>query len=135
MSMEYIVLSLLIAAVTGMDDEAALEEQEMQLVQLEEDRFIAGFQQRVKKDRQKACHDCHIKNKQFSQGDLVLLYDINFMKHPSKLHMHWLGPYLVNSITLGGAVQLKQLDGVMLPKLVNGSRLKPYRTGPKLHDA
>ena len=43
--------------------------------------------------------------------------------------MHWLGPYLVNSINSAGAVQLQQLDGAMLPKLVNGSRLKPYRMG------
>ena len=43
--------------------------------------------------------------------------------------MHWLGPYIVNSITSEGAVQLKQLDGVMLPKLVNGSQLKPIGQG------
>ena len=46
--------------------------------------------------------------------------------------MHWLGPYLVQSITFGGAVQLQQLDGVVLPKLVNGSRLNPYRMGLEL---
>ena len=63
------------------------------------------------------------------------MYDNKFMKHPSKLQMHWLGPYLINSITLGGAVQLKKLDGAMLPKIVNGSRLKPYRMGPDPRDA
>ena len=59
----------------------------------------------------------------------MLLYDSKFMKHLGKLQMHWLGPYLVHSITSGGAVQLQQLDGVVLLKLVNGSRLKPYRMG------
>ena len=49
--------------------------------------------------------------------------------------MHWLGPYLINSITSGGVVQLQQLDGAMLPNLVNGSRLKPYRMGPESRDA
>ena len=58
---------------------------------------------------------------------LVLLYDSKFIKHPGKLQMHWLGPYLVHSITYGGVVQLQQLDGAVLPTLVNGSRLKPYR--------
>ena len=43
MPMEYIVSSLHIAATTRMDDEAALEEHVEHLVQLEEDRFIAGF--------------------------------------------------------------------------------------------
>ena len=104
--MEYIVPSLWIAAAIGMDDVEALEERITQLVKLEEDRVIIGFHQCVEKDRQKAWHDLHIKNKQFQQGDLVLLYDSKFLKHPGKLQMHWLGPYLVNSITSGGAVQL-----------------------------
>ena len=135
MPMEYIVPSLWIAAATGMDNVEALEECIAQLVQLEENRLVTGFHQHVEKDRQKAWHDHHIKNKKFTQGDLVLLYNSKFMKHPSKLQMHWLGPYLVHSITFGGAVQLQQLDGAVLPKIVNGSRLKPYRTGPESHNA
>ena len=63
------------------------------------------------------------------------MYDCKFEKHPGKLQMHWLGPYLINSITLGGAVQLQQLDGAILPKLANGSRLKPYNMGQELRDA
>ena len=88
MPMEYIVPSLCIAAATGMDNEAALEECVDQLIQLEEDCFIEGFHQPIEKDRQKDWHDRHIKNKQFQQGDLVLLYDNKFMKHPCKLQMH-----------------------------------------------
>ena len=41
--------------------------------------------------------------------------------------MHWLGPYVIHFITDRGAIKLKQLEGVLLPKLVNGIRLKPYR--------
>ena len=41
--MEYLVPSLRIVAAIGMDDEGALEERLTQLVQLEEDRFVAGF--------------------------------------------------------------------------------------------
>ena len=63
MPMEYIVPSLRIAAVTGMDDEATLEECVVYLIQLEDDRFITSFHQHIKKDRQKAWHDHHIKNK------------------------------------------------------------------------
>ena len=73
MPMEYIVPSLRIAAATGMDDPEALEECIAQLIQLEEDHFIASFHQQVAKDRHKAWHDCHIKKKQFAEGDLVLL--------------------------------------------------------------
>ena len=63
----------------------------------------------------------------------MLLYDSKLIKHPNKLQMHWLGPYLVQSITSGGAVQLQQLDGVMLLKLINKSHLNPYRIGSAVH--
>ena len=102
---------------------------------LEEDHFVAGFHQCIEKDRQKAWHDCHIKNKPFQQGDLVMLYDSKFMKHPSRLQMHWLVPYLINTITSGSVVQLQQLDGAILPNLVNAGRLNPYRMGPEPCDA
>ena len=62
MPMEYIVPSLWITTATGMDDAEALE-CIAQLIHLEEDHFVAGFQQRVEKDQHKACHDRHIKNK------------------------------------------------------------------------
>ena len=51
MPMEYIVPSLHIVATKGMDDAEALEECVAQLIQLEEDRFIIGFQQQVVKDQ------------------------------------------------------------------------------------
>ena len=45
MRMEYIVPSLCIAEAIGMDNERALKEHLDQLVQLEEDRFVAGLHQ------------------------------------------------------------------------------------------
>jgi hypothetical protein len=41
--MEYLVPSLIIAAFTDMDDTGVLQERLAQLVELEEDRFIVGF--------------------------------------------------------------------------------------------
>ena len=107
MPMEYIVPSMCIVVATGLDDAEALEEGISQWIQLEEDHFIAGFHQQVVKDRQKAWHDHHIKKKQFAIGYLVLLYDNKFINPPGKLQMHWLGPYLIHSITSGGVVQLQ----------------------------
>jgi hypothetical protein len=52
------------------------------LVELEEDIFIAGFHQQVQKERENAYHDSHIKKKAFKQGDIVLVYDNKFIKHP-----------------------------------------------------
>ena len=83
--MEYIVPSLRISAFTEMDDPAIITERLKQILELEEDRFVAGFQQQVQKAREKAWHDRHIKKKQFQEGDLVLLYDIKFMNFPGKV--------------------------------------------------
>jgi hypothetical protein len=63
--MEYLVPSMRIAAFIDMDDTGAVQERLVQLVKLEEDRFIAGFNQHVQKEREKAYHDKHIKKKDF----------------------------------------------------------------------
>ena len=118
--MEYIVLSLRIAAITKMRDTGAVEERLAQLVQMEEDRFIAGFHQNVEKERQKSWHDHHITTKQFKLGGLVLMYDSKFLKHLGKLKTHWLGPYVVAHITEAGVVKLHKLDGTPVVGMING---------------
>ena len=85
------------------------EERLDQLMELEEDKILAGFHQEVHKAKEKAWHDRHIKKKIFKGGYLVLLYDSRYLQHPGKFKMHWLGPYKVKGITNGGAVQLKDL--------------------------
>jgi hypothetical protein len=124
--MEYLVPSLRIVAFTGMDNTGVVQDRLAQLLELEEDRFIAGFHQQVQKEREKAYHDRHIKKKAFKQGDLVLLYDSKFMKHPGKFRTHWLGPFEVAYVTEGGVAQLKTLKGEWKEGLVNGSWLKLY---------
>jgi hypothetical protein len=124
--MEYLVPSLIIDSFTDMDDTGAIQERLAQLVDLEEDRFVAGFHQQVQKEREKAYHDRHIKKKAFKQGDLVLVYDSKFIKHPGKFRTHWLRPYEVAYVTEGGDAQLKTLKGKWKEGLVNESRLKLY---------
>ena len=48
-------------------------------------------------------------------------------KHPGKLRMHWLIPYVINYVMEEGVVQLQKLNGETIKGLVNGSRMKPYR--------
>jgi hypothetical protein len=124
--MEYLVPRLRIVAFIDMDDTGAIHERLAQLVELEEDRFIAGFHQQIQKEREKAYHDRHIKKKIFRQGDLVLVYDSKFIKHPGKFRTHWLRPYEIAYVTEGGVVQLKTLKGDWKEGLVNGSQLKLY---------
>jgi hypothetical protein len=73
-------------------------------VELEEDKFVVGFHQQVQKEREKAYHDRHIKKKAFKQGDLVLVYDSKFIKHPRKFRRHWFRPYGIPYVTEGGVV-------------------------------
>jgi hypothetical protein len=63
--MEYLVPSLRIATFTSMDDIEIVQERLTQLMELEEDRFIAGFHQQVQKEREKDYHNRHIKKKEF----------------------------------------------------------------------
>jgi transposase InsO family protein len=124
--MEYLVPRLRIVAFTGMDDTGVVQDRLTQLVELEEDRFIAGFHQQIQKEREKSYHDRHIRRKSFKQGDLVFVYDSKFKKHPRKFKTHWLGPYEVAYVTEGGAMQLKTLTGEWKEGLVNGGQLKLY---------
>jgi hypothetical protein len=64
--------------------------------------FIPGFHHQVQKEQEKAYHDKNIKKKSFKQGDLVLVYDNKFMKHPRKFKTHWIGPYEVAYVTKVG---------------------------------
>ena len=90
MPMEYIVPSLCIASLTGMKDHEALEEWIAPLMELVEDRLLAGIHQQVQKEREKAWHDRHIKFLTFKVNDLVMLYDSNFTKLSGKFQMHCL---------------------------------------------
>jgi hypothetical protein len=109
-----------------MSKDESVAQRLMELQELEETGFLANFHQSVEKARQKAWHDKHIKNKVFVQRDKVLLYDSRYQKHPGKLCMHWLGPFIVVEIQPFGAVRLVQLDGMLRPGWVNGAHLKPY---------
>ena len=89
----------------------AVEERLLQLVQLEEERFVTGFHQNVENKRKKVWHDRHIKYKQFLVEGHFLMYDNNFFKHLRKLRTHWLGPYIFAKITDEGYFELQNLDG------------------------
>jgi transposase InsO family protein len=133
--MEYLVPSLRIVAFTNMDDTRFVQKRLTQLVELEEDRFIARFHQQVQKEREKAYHDRHIKKKAFRQGDIVLVYDNKFIKHLGKFRTHWLGPYEIVYVTEGGVTQLKTLNGEWKEGLVNGSWLKLYYDNQLPHNS
>jgi transposase InsO family protein len=110
--LEFLVPSLRIVAITNITERGTVKERLNQLMEMEEDRILAGFHQEVQKVRDKSWHDKHIKRKSFKEGYLVLLYDIKFFQRPGKFRMHWLGLYEVKVVTDGGFLQLKDLAGV-----------------------
>jgi hypothetical protein len=108
-----------------MSEDESVAQRLVELQELEETRFLVEFHQSVEKERQQSWNDRHINTKTFSQGDKVLLYESRNQKHPGKLCMHWLGPFIVSEIQPFGAVRITQLDGMLWPRWVNGARLKP----------
>jgi len=65
MPLEYIVPNLRVIDFIDMANPDAVQERLAQIIQLDEDRFLAGCHQQVQKAREKAWHDRHIKKKQF----------------------------------------------------------------------
>lgn len=78
--------------------------------------------------QRKVWHDKNIKDKMFQEGDWALLYDSRFMDLKGKLMTRWLGPYVIEKCHDNGAVQIKTIDEKGIPLLVNGYRLKSYKT-------
>ena len=126
MPMEFLVPSLCVALMTKMIKEGMVKKILEELMELEEDKLLVKFHQGVQKQQQKAWHDQHIWHKEFHPDVLVVLYDNKFMQHPSKLHMHWLGPFQVDHIAKVSIVKIKELQGILLKCYFNGSQLKPY---------
>lgn len=58
------------------------------MLALEEEKFISGFHEQIKKEREKAWHDRNIQKNIFQEGYLMLLYDRNFMKFLGKFQTH-----------------------------------------------
>jgi hypothetical protein len=49
------------------------------------------------------------------------MYDNKSIQHRGKLIMHWLGPYELKIVIDGGVLQLKDLGGIELRGMINGS--------------
>ncbi|XP_012448635.1 uncharacterized protein LOC105771789 [Gossypium raimondii] len=76
------------------------EKRLMQLNKLDESRANAYENSRLYKEATKRCHDARLKQpKQFTVGDVVLLYNSKLKLFPGKLKSRWLGPFVVQTVT------------------------------------
>ncbi|KAL7591755.1 hypothetical protein Lser_V15G35138 [Lactuca serriola] len=100
----------------------------MQMNALEELRNEAYTSSLIYKEKTKSWHDKRIKgNKEFYEGQKVLLFNSRLKLFPGKLKSRWDGPFLVKKVFPHGAIELVSKDGT--PFKVNGHRVKRYEEG------
>ena len=78
----------------------------------------------AEKWQQKHWYNSKVRTQEFQKGDLVLVFTLK--KHTRKLKIWGLGPYVINEITLGGAICLETLDGESMANFINGNSLKCF---------
>ncbi|RVW25311.1 hypothetical protein CK203_117338 [Vitis vinifera] len=108
-----------------MDLIRAGEKRYLDLNEMEELRNNAYINSKVAKQRMKKWHDQLISNKEFQEGQRVLLYDTRLHIFPGKLKSRWIGPFIIHRVYSNGVVELLNSNGKDNFK-VNGYRLKPF---------
>ena len=93
--------------------------------ELEELKNDAYLNSKIAKDKLKKWHDQLIPQKNFNQGDQVLLYDSKLHLFPGKLKSRWIGPFIIHQAYPNGIVDLLDPKDKRVFK-VNGQRVKPY---------
>jgi len=97
------------------------------LAQLDENRHDAALANKTHAKRIKAQYDRNVTPRNFSEGDLVLLYDqANNKLGAGKFVPMWHGPFVVKQKLAKGAYELVDFDGVSLGKPRNWLYLKRY---------
>eukprot|EP00253_Pinus_taeda_P021549 PITA_21549 len=97
------------------------------LAQLDENRRDAALTIETHAKRIKAQYDRNVTPRNFSKGDIVLLYDQeNDKLGAGKFVPMWHGPFVVKRKLAKGAYELVDFDGVSLGRPRNGLYLKRY---------
>ncbi|RVW98358.1 Retrovirus-related Pol polyprotein from transposon 17.6 [Vitis vinifera] len=78
----------------------------LDLNEMEELRNDVYLNSKVAKQRMKRWHDQLISNKEFKEGQRVLLYDSRLHIFPGKLKSRWIGPFIIHQVHLNGVVEL-----------------------------
>ncbi|XP_070047240.1 uncharacterized protein [Nicotiana tomentosiformis] len=95
-----------------------------QLNELDEFWFHAYSSSSLYKDKMKYLHDKYIRNKEFKEGDLVLLFNSRLRMFRGKLKSKCSGPFEVVHVTPFGALDLKNKNDEVFR--VNGHQVKHY---------
>nr|GEY14529.1 reverse transcriptase domain-containing protein [Tanacetum cinerariifolium] len=106
------------------DLKTASDHQKLQLNELCDQAYKNSL---IYKAKSKKIHDSKIKNRIFSVGDWVLLFNSRLKLFSRKLKTRWSGPFTITKVFPYGTVKLSQPDGLNFK--VNGHRVKHYFGG------
>ncbi|GJS47426.1 reverse transcriptase domain-containing protein [Tanacetum coccineum] len=96
----------------------------LQLNQLDKFWMKAYEHSRAYKERTKRWHDSKIMDKEFQEGEEVLVFNSRLKLFLGKLRTRWYGSYTVSKVYSYGTVEVLGKNGVRFK--VNGHRLKKY---------
>ena len=109
----------------NMDVRLASKNRQKQISKLEEWHEKAYHSARLYKERTKRWHDHRIQQKEFKEGDKVLLFNSQVtLFGKGKLHSKWEGPFIVVNSSTHSAITIQDNDGNTFK--VNGQRLKVF---------
>ncbi|GKA10992.1 reverse transcriptase domain-containing protein [Tanacetum coccineum] len=108
----------------NLDLDAAGNYRFLQLNQLDEFWTDAYGHSQEYKERTKRWHDSKIMDKEFQEGEEVLVFNSRLKLFPGKLRTRWYGPYTVRKVYPYGTVEVLGRNGVRFK--VNGHRIKKY---------
>ncbi|MCI23086.1 hypothetical protein A2U01_0044264 [Trifolium medium] len=100
----------------------------MKLQELDEMRFHAYESSKLYKERVKSYHDKRIVNREFHQGQKVLLFNSKLKLFPGKLKSKWSGPFIIKEVKPYRAIEIEDVE-MKRSWTVNGQRLKLYFGG------
>nr|GEU73373.1 DNA-directed DNA polymerase [Tanacetum cinerariifolium] len=103
------------------------DHRKLQLNELSELHDQAYENSVIYKERTKKLHDSKIKNRIFSVGDQVLLFNSRLKIFSGKLKTRWSGPFTITRVYPYGTIELSQPNGSNFK--VNGHRVKHYFGG------
>ena len=78
----------------------------------------------IYKEKIKKYHDQNIEKREFTIGDLVVLFNSSLRLFPGKLKSKWTRPFLITKMFPDGAVEFENKEGANFT--VNGQRIKIY---------
>nr|GEU46273.1 ribonuclease H-like domain-containing protein [Tanacetum cinerariifolium] len=97
----------------------------MKLNELMELRDKAYENARIYKERTKKWHDSRLRgDKDFKNGDKVLLFNSRLKLHPGKIKSKWFGPFILKTMYPYRAIEITDKNGSSFK--VNGQRLQKY---------